>query len=120
MTRLALAATLLISSAALAQTQPSPDMPMPPAATGDSPATTGYKAAMEKMMAGMETPYTGDADRDFVDGMLPHHQGAIDMAQVELRYGTDPALRKLAHDIIVSQTEEQVTMRRWQLQHGPH
>ena len=120
MTRLALAATLLISSAAFAQTQPSPDMPMPPAATGDSPATAGYKAAMEKMMAGMETPYTGDADRDFVDGMLPHHQGAIDMAEVELRYGTDPALRKLAHDIIVSQTEEQVTMRRWQLQHGPH
>ena len=69
------------------------------------------------MMSNMEIPYSGDADRDFVNGMLPHHQGAIDMARVEAQYGHDPELKRLAHDIIVSQTKEVVMMRRWLLQH---
>ncbi len=83
----------------------------------DSPATTGYKRAMDGMMTGMDHPYTGNADRDFVTGMLPHHQGAVDMARVELRYGSDPALKTLARDIIASQTKEQAFMRQWLATH---
>ncbi len=106
---LALAAALLAAGPSLAQT-PAP---------ADTSSTTAYKQAAENMMAGMDKPLTGDPDRDFVDGMLPHHEGAIAMAQVELRYGRDPELRRLAHDIIVSQQKEVVFMRRWQLQHPP-
>jgi uncharacterized protein (DUF305 family) len=73
-------------------------------------------AAMHDAM--MASPYTGDPDRDFVSGMLPHHQGALDMARVELRYGRDPAMRRLAQDIIVAQTREIAHMRDWQSRHG--
>ena len=82
------------------------------------PPPTGYKKAMNGMMMGMDHPYSGNADRDFVTGMLPHHQGAVDMARVELQYGSDPALKKLARDIIASQTKEQAFMRQW-LAHPP-
>ena len=69
-------------------------------------------------MKAMETPYTGNADHDFVTGMLPHHQGAVDMAKIELQYGRDPALKNLARSIIASQTKEQAFMRAW-LAHHP-
>ncbi len=62
--------------------------------------------------------YTGDADRDFAAGMIPHHQGAIDMARVELKYGNDPELRKLARQIVAHQTSEIALLRRWQTKHG--
>ena len=111
MTRMILVASLLGGSA-LAQ------MPMGPAAPGaDTAATAANKAAMQRMMTAMDVPATGDADRDFVTGMLPHHQGAIDMAHVELRHGHDPALRKLARAIVASQAKEQKFMRRWLAQH---
>ncbi len=83
----------------------------------DTPATAGYKKAMAGMMMGMDQPFTGNPDRDFVTGMLPHHQGAVDMARVELQYGSDPALKRLARDIIASQTREQVFMRQWLAHH---
>ncbi len=86
-------------------------------AAADSPATTAYKQAMETMMTGMSQPYTDNPDRDFVLGMVPHHQGAIDMARVELRYGHDPALRHLASSIIASQDREQAFMRQWLAKH---
>lgn len=93
----------------------SPESGLEPA----TPSTDAYRHAMGTMHeAMMAEPYTGDADRDFVGGMLPHHQGAIDMARVELRYGRDPAMRRLAQDIIVAQTREAVVMRRWQAGHG--
>ena len=104
MTRTTLAALLLLSGTAAAQTP-------------DTPATTGYKHAMAAMMHGMEQPYSGDADRDFVTGMLPHHGGAVDMARVELKYGRDPALLRLARQIVASQMREQAFMRRWLAQH---
>ncbi len=79
----------------------------------------------QAMMQGMETmnhdmaaaPMTGDADRDFVAMMIPHHQGAIDMAQVELHQGKDPALRRLANQIVAAQKKEIAMMRQWQAAH---
>jgi uncharacterized protein (DUF305 family) len=62
--------------------------------------------------------YTGDADVDFVRGMIPHHQGAIEMAKVELKYGTDPELCKLAEDIIGAQETEMEMMQTWLKAHG--
>lgn len=62
--------------------------------------------AMARMMAAMHSAPSGNIDRDFALMMIPHHQGAIDMAQAELRYGSDPQLRRLAQEIIVEQTQE--------------
>lgn len=78
-----------------------------------SPSTTAYRAAMDSMMHAMDIAYTGDADRDFVAGMLPHHQGAVAMAEVELRYGHDPELRQLAQDIIAAQQKEIAFLIAW-------
>jgi uncharacterized protein (DUF305 family) len=55
---------------------------------------------------------TGDPDHDFASEMIPHHQGAIDMAKVELLYGKDPVLRRMAQEIIVSQQQEISVMQR--------
>ena len=54
----------------------------------------------------MMAPRTGNADQDFVASMIPHHQGAIDMAKVELQYGKDPILRKLAAGIVAAPEKE--------------
>ena len=70
-------------------------------------------AAMSRMDSAMMAPgYSGNADADFAAMMIAHHQGAIDMAQVELRFGTDPVLRRLAQGIIVEQKQEIDVMRR--------
>ena len=69
------------------------------------------EAAMTKMMAGMQVKPSGDVDRDFVEMMAPHHQGAIDMAKAELRYGRNEVLRRLAQEIIVTQQREITVMR---------
>jgi len=68
--------------------------------------------AMTSMDRGMENaPMTGDPDHDFAAMMIPHHQGAIDMAKVELLYGKDPVLRRLAQEIVVTQEQEIEVMR---------
>jgi len=70
--------------------------------------------AMERMDAGMMAAKpTGNPDRDFAAMMIPHHQGAIDMAKVELIYGRDPVLRRLAQGIIVEQQQEIELMQRY-------
>jgi uncharacterized protein (DUF305 family) len=69
-------------------------------------------ADMGRMMTGMRVKPTGDIDRDFVDMMVPHHQGAIDMAMAELRYGRNRTILRMAQEIIVTQQEEIATMRR--------
>ena len=75
--------------------------------------------AMNVMHKGMQTaPYTGDPDRDFVTMMIPHHQGAIDMAKALLLYGKDPQLRRLAQEIITDQQSEIQLMQLWLKQHG--
>ena len=66
---------------------------------------------MNKMMSAMEAKPTGDIDRDFVAMMAPHHQGAIDMAVLELRYGKNEQLRRIAQEIIVSQMQEIAAMK---------
>lgn len=69
--------------------------------------------AMDRMDAGMMAAKpTGDPDRDFAAMMIPHHQGAIDMAKIQLIYGRDPILRRLAQAIIVEQQQEIALMQR--------
>lgn len=68
-------------------------------------------AAMSKMMTDMSAKPTGDIDRDFVAMMNPHHQGAIDMAVIELRYGKNEQLRRIAQEIIVDQMQEIAAMQ---------
>lgn len=66
---------------------------------------------MDRMHRGMTVQPSDDPDRDFAAMMIPHHQGAIDMATIELRYGRDPVLRRLAQGIVVEQQQEIVVMR---------
>jgi hypothetical protein len=68
-------------------------------------------AAMTKMMKDMAIKPSGDVDKDFVDMMVPHHQGAIDMAMAVLRYGHNERIRRLAQEIIVTQQQEIAAMR---------
>src|SRR5262245_8738161 len=67
--------------------------------------------AMRRMMSSMSITSSGDADRDFVAMMVPHHQGAIEMARAELRYGRNELLRRIAQEIVVGQSQEIAAMR---------
>ncbi len=77
----------------------------------EAPFLAENDAAMKTMMAAMTITPSGDVDTDFVAMMVPHHQGAIDMAQAELRYGHNEQLRRIAQEIIVTQRQEIVAMR---------
>ena len=120
-------AVLAIGSPAPAQQatpapmRPMPGMAMPMPSGGGTPAEGTMMAAMDKMSKDMAAaPMTGDADKDFVAMMIPHHQGAIDMARFELANGKDPALRKLAQDVVAAQEKEIAEMKGWQArQPGP-
>jgi uncharacterized protein (DUF305 family) len=89
-------------------------------ARAQAPHRHGEMGAFDRMMAesmsrmdkDMSIAHTGDPDRDFAAMMIPHHQGAIDMAKAELQYGRNPVLRRLAEGIIVEQQQEIELMRR--------
>ncbi|MBO9122846.1 MULTISPECIES: CopM family metallochaperone [unclassified Rhizobium] len=92
------------------------DMSMP---MGDhSPSSHAFSEANNKMHKDMMIEYSGDADIDFVRGMVAHHQGAIDMAKVELQYGKDPEMRKLAEGVIKAQEAEITEMQAWLKAHA--
>lgn len=98
-----------------AQTTDHSTMAMPADAT---PATLEYQTAMATMMTAMAIPYSGNADADFVRGMIPHHQGAIDNARIVLQYGTDPEVRKVAESVIAAQEAEILWLSDWLAKNG--
>lgn len=119
-TLLTTAAALLLALPAAAQTAPQEGSdhggdhaaaaaPATPPATADQ----AYAQAMAKMHAAMTVAPTGDADVDFVRGMIPHHQGAIDMARIQLEFGQDPELRAMSEEIIAAQEDEIARMQQW-------
>jgi uncharacterized protein (DUF305 family) len=82
-------------------------------AEGDSDSTKAFKQADMDMMHGMSVEYTGNADVDFRTKMIPHHQGAIDMAKVALQFATDPSTKAMAEAIIAAQEKEIAEMQAW-------
>jgi len=96
--RLAVACSLLFGCAALGE-------------GSEAQFLAANQDAMKKMMTDMSVKPTGDADIDFAAMMIPHHQGAIDMALAELRYGHNESLRRIAQEIIVEQQQEIEAMR---------
>lgn len=84
----------------------------------ENAATTAFMEANMKMHAAMDIEFTGNADIDFIRGMIAHHQGAIDMAKVVLDHGKDPEVRKLAKAVIAAQTEEITWMQDWLAKNG--
>ena len=79
--------------------------------TAGNPFLQAMTASMDRMMAGMDVKPTGDVDADFVAMMEPHHRGAIDMAEAEIRYGRNEQLKRIAQEIIVDQQQEIAAMR---------
>ncbi|MBX9759745.1 MAG: DUF305 domain-containing protein [Beijerinckiaceae bacterium] len=84
----------------------------------ENASTKAFRAANDKMHKDMNVPLTGDADVDFARSMIPHHQGAIDMAKIALQYGKDPEIRKLAEEVVSAQEAEIKFMRDWLAKRG--
>jgi Domain of unknown function (DUF305) len=110
---LSIAATACLAANALAANSSVPSGAALPEVeiSEESAFLSQNNAVMDKMMADMEIKPSGDVDRDFVNMMVPHHQGAIDMAQAVLRYGRNEQIRRLAQEIIVTQQQEISAMR---------
>ena len=116
------AAGVFLATAALAQgTKPGGhaghSMPAP-AIAAETPATKAYREVNARMHRDMDIAFTQDADADFVRGMIAHHQGAIDMAKVALKFGRDEQVGKWATDIIREQEREIAEMQAWLKKRG--
>lgn len=86
---------------------------------GDTgPSSMAFMEANDRMHQDMAIEYTGNADIDFVKGMIPHHQGAVEMAKIVLEHGKDPEVRKLAEGIIAAQEAEIKWMEDWLAESG--
>jgi uncharacterized protein (DUF305 family) len=108
----ALAAVLLLVSVSRAQPPHQHEISPPEGTPSAESFTSLMMQATERMHKDMNIVPTGDPDRDFAAMMIPHHQGAIDMAKVELQFGKNPVLRRLAQGIIVEQLQEIEVMQR--------
>jgi uncharacterized protein (DUF305 family) len=84
------------------------------APSADSAAVTkAFTEANARMHSDMPMSFSGDADVDFMKGMIPHHEGAVAMAKILLQFGKDAELRKLADDVVRTQNEEITMMQVW-------
>ena len=92
-------------------------MAVPALVIAQESAQSAFKASHDKMMHDMMKPMSGDADKDFVMMMIPHHQGAIEMAKIQLKFGKDPMLRAMAEEIVKAQEKEIAEMKKWQASH---
>jgi uncharacterized protein (DUF305 family) len=113
-----LATAISLSSMAIAQEHDAHGAHQGHSMMDDSPSSKAFQAANEKMHKDMAVPLTGNADVDFVRGMIPHHQGAIDMAKIVLAHGKDPEIRKLAEEVIKAQEGEIAMMKEWLAKNG--
>ncbi|MGG5809234.1 CopM family metallochaperone [Falsiroseomonas sp. CW058] len=112
MPRLSVAAALALSLATPALAQQSHGGHGAPRPGTQEPASTReLREVNSRMHRDMAIRFTGNADRDFAAAMIPHHQGAIDMARVQLRHGTDPEMRRLAEEVIRAQEAEIAQLR---------
>jgi uncharacterized protein (DUF305 family) len=93
-------------------------IPLVASAQDQDSSSKAYSDAMQKMMQDMKIQPTSNPDKDFVTMMMPHHQGAIDMANIELKYGKDPELRRMANNIVSAQEKEIAEMKQWQTEHN--
>lgn len=108
-----LAALVMSAFLSSAQTVGAEDMKGMAMKPTTSPADEAFATSMKTMMNDMHVKPTGKPDTDFALMMIPHHQGAIDMARVELQYGSDLELRQLATDIVAAQEKEIAQMKAW-------